>query len=693
VGVECSLLMHRRPIAPGDGLGVTKTVPSPGRPDDTTTDDRLGTYFNTIIYDEETVIHTMLQNVQSDARTRGLLVAVVVLCVAVGMVAVPAASAAAQPEPPHRVFGDVVDSAGEPVPDATVEFIDVQTGEELGNVTTDSQGYYDTEEINNIPEPEGENFTVSVQGAAGASEELTWESGSSDRVDFQADVREVDNIEVELNRTLLEVDESAEATITANYANGDSAEVTDSATITSGNTSVASVSDAIVTANSDGTATITAEFRGATDTVDVTVDEFELQSIELTLDNGTFLAQGDTSETEVVATFEGTQSGTTDTDTVTADATITSGDTSVATVSGTTVTAESLGTATITAEFSDGGITESDSVDLEVVDQVVDDLTIELDASTIEEDETTDATVTATFEDGSTSDVTSDAAISSGDTGVATVSGSTITGVGDGDVDITATLQGVSDSAALTVEGGGLGGGRGGGGGGGAADDDDDDDTAVDDEPVESVERAITDDLPDQAGVTLTFDQTVIESITFDNEDIEGDITAEQFDDITSDAPPLPGNYQAASSTIITVSEAAQGEPATVEAFVSAERLDELNLDPDELAVFRLPTGGDEWTQLDTQVDEVEGGFQVTFRTPGFSEYAIASLQDEETPTPTPVPPTDTPTPEPPTDTPTDTPEEPDEGISPVIVIVVALVLLVVVGAAAYAISQSDSTG
>ena len=61
-------------------------------------------------------------------------------------------------------------------------------------------------------------------------------------------------------------------------------------------------------------------------------------------------------------------------------------------------------------------------------------------------------TATASFSDGTTKDVTSAAAWSSSDTAIATVSSSgLVTALGGGDVDITATYEGVSATIRLTL--------------------------------------------------------------------------------------------------------------------------------------------------------------------------------------------------------------------------------------------------
>jgi hypothetical protein len=79
-------------------------------------------------------------------------------------------------------------------------------------------------------------------------------------------------------------------------------------------------------------------------------------------------------------------------------------------------------------------------------------ITLSLGSTTISTGGTTEATVTATYDDGSTADVTSESTITSNDTNVATVSGSTVTGQGGGVARITGEYDGETVDERLTVE-------------------------------------------------------------------------------------------------------------------------------------------------------------------------------------------------------------------------------------------------
>jgi uncharacterized protein YjdB len=73
-------------------------------------------------------------------------------------------------------------------------------------------------------------------------------------------------------------------------------------------------------------------------------------------------------------------------------------------------------------------------------------------SETVEVGDTVQFTATITYPDGSTADVTGEATWTSADTGVATIGAGLATGEGEGTVQITATIDGLtSDPVTLTV--------------------------------------------------------------------------------------------------------------------------------------------------------------------------------------------------------------------------------------------------
>ncbi|MDS0475675.1 PKD domain-containing protein [Natrinema sp. 1APR25-10V2] len=88
------------------------------------------------------------------------------------------------PAPPHSVYGDVVDSSGNPVDGALVEITDA-SGTVIANDTTENGTY----SVNVGGLDEGDEFTVSVANVERSDEQtLTWTSGASERVDLSVEV-------------------------------------------------------------------------------------------------------------------------------------------------------------------------------------------------------------------------------------------------------------------------------------------------------------------------------------------------------------------------------------------------------------------------------------------------------------------------------------------------------------------------
>jgi PGF-pre-PGF domain-containing protein len=254
------------------------------------------------------------------------------------------------------------------------------------------------------------------------------------------------------------------------------------------------------------------------------------------------------------------------------------------------------------------------------------------------------------------------------------------------------------DNATITIEpastSDGGGGSGGGGGGGGMAPSDDGDDGDDWPEPIRQATQAISDAEQDASGTTVRFSGMNLEEIVFSNEGATGAISqrvsVEEVDDLPGNAPALPNQARAVSVSRVTVPEEHRNAPATLRTRVSSERLEELDAAPEELTVYRLPDGADEWQSLEPTVTETDDGVVVEFQTPGFSAFAVARQEQPEEPTPTPTPtPTDaaeTPTPTPtdaaktPTLTPTDASDGPDVGLIGLLVVVV----LAIAGGAAY---------
>jgi len=295
---------------------------------------------------------------------------------------------------------------------------------------------------------------------------------------------------------------------------------------------------------------------------------------------------------------------------------------------------DETGTGDITVNVTDdeGVVEDTDTEEVTVEDAALDDVTLELDDTTLDVGDDTTATVTAAFTDGSEIDVTTegDTEIESDDEDVASVNGDTITAEGDGTATITAEHEAngetESDTVELTVEeddpaptGVGTG----------AApiipDDDVDDIDDLDPDAVES--ESVTPELdPETDRQVATFEEVeTVSEISFETADDLDEVTVGDLDPETEEVTP-PG--ASATLTQILVSDEATDTAATVEFRVSAERLDAIDADADDLTAFRA--GDEQWEALETTVEETDDGAVVSAETPGFSVFAVSATSEPD---------------------------------------------------------------
>ena len=216
-------------------------------------------------------------------------------------------------------------------------------------------------------------------------------------------------------------------------------------TWTSSNTSVATVgSNGVITGVGTGTATITAKYGGTTLTGTVTVTPN--YAYELVL-NKTSINMGKGRTETLIATYKTYADGVLESSKdVTSSATWSSSSSSVAGVSGGTVTANGAGTATITATYSGKSATCSITVTGTAT------LTMGWSTATLEKGATrTNAAIYNPNDGTPSSNVASSATWTSSHTGIATVSAGTITARGVGTATITASYKGLSVSCTVTV--------------------------------------------------------------------------------------------------------------------------------------------------------------------------------------------------------------------------------------------------
>ena len=198
------------------------------------------------------------------------------------------------------------------------------------------------------------------------------------------------------------------------------------------------------------------------------------------------------------------------------------------------------------------------------------------------------------------------------------------------DLEVTVNTGGGDDGGD---DDGGYGGGGGGGGGAGTGGDgggvdvpDISDDLGDDAEVSDESEGVITSDPTTVGGSTVEFSPTSnVESIDFSGE-VEGTTNVRNIAGIPEATGSPPGTVVLISD--ITVPKDARDSPATVRMRVSSEQLDEVGVEADGLAIYRYSDG--EWSQLDTEVaSETDSGVILEAETPGFSIFAVATVEDQ----------------------------------------------------------------
>ena len=229
-------------------------------------------------------------------------------------------------------------------------------------------------------------------------------------------------------------------------------DVTSYAAWTSSNPSVATVSGGKITGVAAGTATITATYNGYKATTTVTVNN--VMGYDLVMSKSTLSIQAESTASLAVYYVTYTNGVETSRTDVTSSAKWKTSMSSIATVSGGTVTGVSAGQAVVTATYQSYSKSCTVTVTKKPVTYTYA-LEVKLADSSINVGETTTATATyITYADGvksSSKDVTSSASWSSGKTTVATVSGGTVTGKSSGTSAIKATYSGYTASTTVTV--------------------------------------------------------------------------------------------------------------------------------------------------------------------------------------------------------------------------------------------------
>ena len=246
--------------------------------------------------------------------------------------------------------------------------------------------------------------------------------------------------------SMLAAGSSVQLTATANFSFGSAQIVTSSASWTSSNSSVATVSGGLVTcvAGTASTAMITAMNGGGSGSATVNCQAPLLQSVSLGPQNPT-IAAGATAQLTATANYSyGSPQN------VTASATWSTSNSSVATVSGGLVTciAGANSTATITASISGGG---SGSTTVNCQAPLLQSIVVAPPNPTLAAGATAQLTATANYSYGSPQNVTASATWSTSNSSVATVSGGLVMCVAGSSSTATITASSGSGSGSTSV--------------------------------------------------------------------------------------------------------------------------------------------------------------------------------------------------------------------------------------------------
>lgn len=349
----------------------------------------------------------------------------------------------------------------------------------------------------------------------------------------------------------------------------------------------------------------------------------------------------------------------------------------------------------------------------------VESISIDLNDNTITEGDETGVTVTSTLDDGSTEEVTDESDIESDDISIATIDGESIVGEGSGTATIEVEYAGSTATTDITVEDGeteddsdgddddnsdnsddsddGSGGGQDVGAGGGTTTDDSDstdddtgDDGGADDETtVADVNQAVseseasteteinldevaneddTDSADGEEGVTVdTSEETEsVQEITFQDENVEGTVTIEEYsdsevtetttesieqtiaddvsegiqdgeesgdgdvaesDDNGGSAGDSSGGTTTESVNVATVASISVDDPDTAATVTMSVDADEIS-DPQSATIFHETENN--WQELPTEVEEQSNGeITLSGETDGFSLFAVAEVTQE----------------------------------------------------------------
>lgn len=286
---------------------------------------------------------------------------------------------------------------------------------------------------------------ITAMGSGSAEITVSYtENGVTKSATCSVAVKVLSSIAFDESVKTIHLGSEAEIILNAIYSDESSVKVpVKDAVFKSDNDSIVSISpdNSVFEAKGVGTAKITAQYKGKTAEITISVtNDVILNSVAL-----------DITGTKTTYTLKATalySDGTTKD--VTSSATFTVDDENIASVSGSTLTAKANGKVVVTVVYEG----KRSSKELEVlVDTVpvLSSIAVNLSVSSIEVGETTEVKVTATYSDGTTKDVTTEATLSCDGT-AATLSGQIINGVSAGKAVIKAEFNGETASTSVTVK-------------------------------------------------------------------------------------------------------------------------------------------------------------------------------------------------------------------------------------------------
>lgn len=262
-------------------------------------------------------------------------------------------------------------------------------------------------------------------------------------------VKSLSSIAFDKTAKTIAVGSHSEIILTATYSDGSTKAIANDAIFESDNNSIVSISDGMFEAKAAGKAKIKASYTdsGVTMTAEiaitVTMDKV-VSSLALSVDG-----------TKVTYTLKATASysdgSTVDVTDKTIYTIVTGSD--IAALSSNVLTASKNGTVTISATYKDGSESVScqKEVNVQTDNVVLSDIALNLSETSIEVGKTASVTVNASYSDGTTKDVTAEAKVEISGT-AATLSGTTVTGASAGKATVTATYDGKTASASITVK-------------------------------------------------------------------------------------------------------------------------------------------------------------------------------------------------------------------------------------------------